>query len=94
VDVVVRLGRSVPGLSSARLTVVWYLVPALGALSWVTVAVWGASSRVTRAVAITAAIATALAVAAFARLTGLADLGPGALAAAAGAVTLLVGSRL
>jgi hypothetical protein len=94
VDAVVRLGRSVPGLSSARLTVLWYLVPALGALSWVTVGVWGAASRATRVVAIAATIAALLAVAAFARLTGLSDLGPGAFAAAAGAVTLLVASRV
>src|SRR6185312_11498541 len=34
VDAVVALGNTVPGMSAARLTVLWYLVPACGALAW------------------------------------------------------------
>ena len=48
VDTLVALGRDLPGLSSARLTVLWYLVPALGAASWISVGLTGPASRWTR----------------------------------------------
>ena len=86
------LGNDVPGLSSARLTVLWYLVPVLGAASWISVGLTSPSSRWTRAVAAAAAVMTILAGAAFVRLTGLGDLGPGAMIALAGALALVVGS--
>ena len=88
VDTVVALGDTLPGLSAARLTALWYVVPALGALAWVTVGLSGAASRATRAVAVTAAATTVLVLAAFVHLAGLSALGPGALLAAAGATAL------
>lgn len=88
VDTVVALGNTLPGLSAARLTALWYVVPALGALAWVTVGLSGAASRTTRAVAVTAAATTVLVLAAFVHLAGLSALGPGALLAAAGATAL------
>jgi hypothetical protein len=92
IDAIVGLGRSVPALTSARLTVVWYLIPALGAASWVTVGLLGAHGRATRAVALGAAAVVALALAGFVRLAGAADLGIGAGAALAGALALAAGA--
>jgi hypothetical protein len=92
IDAIVGLGRSVPALTSARLTVVWYLIPALGAASWITVGLLGAHGRATRAVALGAAAVVALALAAFVLLAGAADLGIGAGAALAGALALAAGA--
>ena len=88
VDTVVALG-DLPGLSATRLTALWYVVPALGALSWVTVGLTGARSRASRSVAFAAVTTAALVLAAFAHLAGVGALGPGALAAALGALVLL-----
>ena len=85
VDALVALGRDLPGLSSARLTVLWYLVPALGAASWISVGLTGPASRWTRGVAIAAVVVSVLALFAFARLAGWRDLGVGAPLAVAGA---------
>src|SRR5436853_7905729 len=52
VDALIALGGHVPALSAGRLTVVWYLVPALGAVSWITFGVVGARTRSTRIVAV------------------------------------------
>lgn len=93
VDALVGLGNHVPGLSAARLTVLWYLVPALGAGVWVAVGLAGPGHRATRAVALAAALGAGLAVAAFARLAGVGDLGPGAGLAAASALTLAAARR-
>ncbi len=89
VDTVVALGGALPGLSAARLTALWYLVPALGALAWLTVGLTGAHSLASRAVAATAAATTGFAIVAFVQLAGFAALGPGALLAAAGGAALL-----
>lgn len=89
VDTMVAFGNDIPGLSSARLTVLWYLVPASGAVAWVVFGVAGVPSRVARIVAVAAAIVTAATVAVFARLTGVNDLGLGAVVALAGAVALV-----
>jgi hypothetical protein len=94
VDTIVSLGRSVPGMSSARLTVLWYLVPALGALAWIVVGLRGASSRWTLGVAIAAATVSVMTSLAFARLTGLSDLGIGPALAVGGACMLLAGALL
>jgi hypothetical protein len=92
VDTLVALGRDLPGLSSARLTVLWYLVPALGAASWISVGLTGPASRWTRSVAIAAVIVSVLALFAFARLAGWRDLGVGAPLAVGGAAALLTGT--
>jgi hypothetical protein len=89
IDAIVVLGRHVPALSAARLTVLWYVVPLLGAISWIALGVAGIGARVTRVVAVVALVASALVVAAFVRLAGLPNLGVGPVVAAAGALTLV-----
>ena len=85
IDALVALGSDIPGLSAARLALAWYLVPASGAAIWVAVGF----DRGRRSVSIAAAIVTALVLAAFARLSGVGALGPGAWLAGAGAATAL-----
>jgi hypothetical protein len=94
VDTLVALGHDLPGASSARLTVLWYLVPALGAASWIAVGLTGPASRWTRGIAVAAAVVSLLAVLAFARLAGFEDLGIGPLLAVAGAVALIAGAYI
>jgi hypothetical protein len=94
VDTLVALGRDFPGLSSARVTLLWYLVPALGAASWIAVGLTGPTSRWTRGIAIAALVVSSLAFLAFARLAGLTDLGVGAPLAVAGGVALVIGAFL
>ena len=94
VDALIAVGRHLPGLSAARLTILWYLVPALGALSWIATGLHGAGSRAARAVAVLAIVATAASVIAFGWLVGFGHLGIGAWLAAIGAVALLAGSWL
>jgi hypothetical protein len=92
VDAIIAVGRHLPGLSAARVTVLWYLVPASGAASWIALGLWGAASRATRVVAIVSAVATAGSIAAIGALAGYAKLGIGAWLALAGAVALVVAS--
>ncbi|MDZ4825779.1 MAG: hypothetical protein SGJ13_04845 [Actinomycetota bacterium] len=89
VDTLVAFGNDIPGLSAARLTILWYLIPALGAVSWVVFGVAGVPSRAARIVAVAAAIVTAVTVVVFARLSGVTDLGIGAAVALAGAAALV-----
>jgi hypothetical protein len=91
VDALVALGKHVPALSSGRLTSIWYLVPALGAVSWI---VWGVIgrgpwARVVAGVAFAVALVAALA---FRQLAGTARLGWGPKVALGGAVLLVIGS--
>jgi hypothetical protein len=92
IDAVVAVGRNFPGLSVARLTVLWYLVPAFGAASWIAAGLRGAGSTATRIVAVAAAIAALLSVLAIVRLVGLDHLGVGAWIALTGAAALVAGS--
>ena len=92
VDTLVSLGRDVPGLTGVRLSVLWYLVPASGALTWITCGVAGAGSRATRAVGGFAVVVSVVVALAFARLAGLADLGAGPFLAMGGAAAVLIGS--
>jgi hypothetical protein len=92
VDTVIALDRTLPGLTAARLTVLWYLVPLTGALAWVACGLWGAGSRATRGLAVVAAALTGLVVGAFVRTAGAGALGPGPYLAAVGAVAVLGGS--
>ena len=94
IDAVVAAGRHFPGLSVARLTVLWYLVPALGAASWIASGLRGAGSAAARVVAILAAVAALMSVLAIVHLVGFDHLGTGAWAALAGAGALIAGSWL
>jgi hypothetical protein len=93
VDAIVGIGRHVPALSAGRLTVLWYLVPALGAASWVALGLGGVTSRATRVIAITALVVVVLVVVAFARIADAGDLGIGPVLALAGAVALVLAPR-
>jgi hypothetical protein len=88
VDAVVALGRQVPAMSTGRLTILWYLVPALGAASWVVGGLRGARDRVSRVVAGAAFTVSIVVALAFIRLVGLSGLGWGSKVAVAGAVVL------
>jgi hypothetical protein len=92
VDAIIALGKHVPALSPGRLTVVWYLVPALGAASWVVYGVFGARGRGARSVAAGAFVVVVLADAAFWHLMGTARLGWGPKVALLGGVMLCVGA--
>ena len=92
VDALVALGNHVPALSAGRLTIVWYLVPALGAASWIVFGVAGARTRAVRIVAVVGFVVVLVAALAFRRLAGTADLGWGPKVALAGGVLLCVGA--
>ena len=92
VDALVALGKHVPALSAGRITVVWYLVPALGAVSWIVFGVAGARSRGARIVALVGLVTALVAGAAFRQLAGTARLGWGPKIALAGGVMLAIGA--
>jgi hypothetical protein len=92
VDAVVALGRHVPALSNGRLTVVWYLVPAIGAAAWIVCGITGARSTAARAVGIAGFIVALLALVAFGHMVGVARLGWGPKVAMLGAVLLCAGA--
>ena len=94
VDAIVALGRDVPGLSIGRLTILWYLVPAFGAASWIAWGLSGPRSRPSRVLAAGALVMTLLTVGAFVRLVGLGRLGWGPKLALAGAVALCLAAWL
>jgi hypothetical protein len=94
IDALIAVGRQFPGLSATRLTILWYLVPAVGAASWVATGLQGAGSRAARIIAILSVVVSAAALLAFARLVGFARLGIGAWLAVAGAAALVTGSWL
>jgi hypothetical protein len=85
VDAVVALGNNVPGLSSARLTVGWYLVPACGALVWIALGLFGRRAVATRVVASATLAVVAVVTFVFGRVAGFGDLGTGPLVALVGA---------
>jgi hypothetical protein len=92
VDTLVAVGDHVPGASSTRLTLLWYLVPALGAATWIAIGLTGPASRWTRGVAIAGLLVSVLATLAFARLAGARDLGIGPPLALAGALGCVAGA--
>jgi len=92
VDALVALGKHVPALSAGRLTVVWYLVPALGAVSWIVFGVAGARSRGARIAALAALVTALVAAGAFRQLAGSARLGWGPKIALLGGVMLAIGA--
>jgi hypothetical protein len=81
VDTVVALGNTVAGLSAARLTVLWYVIPATGALIWVSVGALGPGSVATRVVAVVGVVAAFFAFVAFGHALGFGSLGSGAFVA-------------
>jgi hypothetical protein len=91
VDALVGLGRRVPALSAGRLTILWYLVPALGAVSWIVFGVWG-RNRAARVVAVAALVVCVVTAVAFRDLAGTARLAWGPKLAVAGSVLLVVGA--
>jgi hypothetical protein len=91
VDALIGLGRRVPALSAGRLTVLWYLVPAVGATSWIVFGVWG-RGRVARIVALLALAVCVVAALAFRQLAGTARLGWGPKVALAGSALLVMGA--
>ncbi|HEX5615499.1 MAG TPA: hypothetical protein VFZ83_10150 [Acidimicrobiia bacterium] len=90
VDAIVGLGDTLPGLTGARLTVLWYLVPASGALTWIVIALTGAASRTARVFAVVTVVVTAATVAAFVRMTSVSSLGAGAWLALGGAALVAI----
>lgn len=92
VDALIGLGRHVPALSTARLTVLWYLVPALGAAALIACGLIGTRNVVTRVVAAIAVVVAGLATAAFTHLAGFDHLGWGPKIALAGALLIAVGA--
>lgn len=94
VDAIIAIGRHVPALSAARLTVLWYLVPALGAASWIAYGFTGRRSAVSRAIAVTALVVAVAAYLAFVRLAGADHLAWGPKLSVAGAVMLCAGTFL
>jgi hypothetical protein len=92
VDALAALGKHVPALSAGRLTVLWYLVPVLGAVSWISFGLLGRRSRTTRGVAVAALVAVVAADGAFWRLAGMARLGWGPKVALIGALLLCAGA--
>jgi hypothetical protein len=94
IDAIVAIGRHFPGLSAARLTVLWYLVPASGAASWIATGLRGAGSRWARVAAAVAVCSAVLATIAFGWMVGFSHLGAGAWLALAGAAALVVSTWL
>jgi hypothetical protein len=94
VDEIVALGKHLPALSAGRLTVVWYLVPAFGAIGWIVLGLQGAHSRAARIVAILAVAMATLAFIAFEQLVGLDRLGWGPWVALLGAGLMCAASWL
>jgi hypothetical protein len=73
-------------------SVIWYLVPACGAVAWIACGLRGARSVWARAVSAVAVVVTVLAYVAFAHLARAARLGWGPKLALAGAVTCAAAS--
>jgi hypothetical protein len=92
VDTVVALGNTVAGLSAARLTVLWYLIPAVGALLWISVGALGPSAITTRVIAIVGLVVALGAFVAFGHALGIGALGSGAFVALAGGLIGVVGA--
>ena len=94
VDTVVALGNNVPALSAGRLTILWYLVPALGAASWIAFGVVGARAPAARIIAAAGALMAAFTFGAFVRLVGWDRLGWGSKVAVLGGICLVLGAWL
>jgi hypothetical protein len=94
IDALVALGRHDAALSSGRLSVLWYLVPALGAASCVAGGVAGVRHVSTRVLAGAALAAAVIVFAAFVRLVGYDRLAWGPKLALAGALAVVAAAWL
>lgn len=94
VDALIALGRNVPALSSTRLAILWYLVPACGALAWVVVGFAPPGGVVARIHAVATSVIVVGVVVAFTRLTRWTRLGPGVIVALIGAASIALGAFL
>ena len=92
VDALVAVGRSVPAFSAGRLTILWYLIPALGAASWIAFGLFGPRSRTARGIAVAAVVVVLATTGAFVHLAGRARLGWGPKVALLGCVLLVAGT--
>jgi hypothetical protein len=92
IDEIVALGKHVPALSAARLTVFWYLLPALGAIGWIVIGFRGANNWWARGVAIAAFICAFLVVLAFQQLVTIHRFAWGPWFALGGAFLMLLSS--
>lgn len=90
VDALIALGHHVPALSATRLAILWYLVPAMGALAWVVVGFASHRRALVKGHAIATLVIVVGVVFAFTRLTRWSRLGPGVLVALAGAALITV----
>jgi hypothetical protein len=94
VDTVVALGNNVPALSAGRLTIVWYLLPALGAAGWIAFGLVGARALAGRIIAAAGALMAAFTFGIFVRLVGWDRLGWGPKVALLGGICLVLGAWL
>ncbi len=94
VDAVMALGNTLPGMSAARLTILWYVVPALGAASWIACGLAGPRALPARVVAVGALTTSTLVTVAFVHFVGVRRLALGPKAALAGAVACCAASWL
>ncbi len=96
IDAIARIAQRTQfgGWQVALLTIVWYLVPATGALAWLVVGFGAPHARSGRAVAALALIATSLAVGAIGFRLHWNRLGIGADAAILGTILLLLGATI
>jgi hypothetical protein len=92
VDGVIALGNNGPGSALSHLAVLWYLVPALGALAWIGVGAFGRNAPVTRVVAAAALVVTVGLGIVFARVVGAGNLGAGPAVAVVGAAAFAAGA--
>jgi hypothetical protein len=92
IDEIVALGKHVPELSAARLTVFWYLLPALGAIGWIVVGFRGTNSWWARGVGIAAFACAFLVVLAFQQLVTIHRFSWGPWLALGGGVLMLTSS--
>jgi hypothetical protein len=81
-------------LSAARLTVLWYLVPALGAAAWIACGFTGPRGMTSRIVAVSALVVSLVSFVAFARMAGTAHLGWGPKLALAGGALMVLSAWL
>jgi hypothetical protein len=94
VDAVVALGNNVPALSAGRLTILWYLIPALGAASWIAFGVAAARTLTARVIAVAGALMAFFTFGSFVRLVGWSRLGWGPKVAVLGGICLVLGAWL
>ncbi len=96
IDAAARVANRVDGggWQVTALTIVWYLIPASGALAWVVVGFGDPKGRSGKAVAGIATLATSISVAGLGTQLQWSRLGPGTVAASLGATLLIFGAAI